>query len=153
MVNGNHEELSGITLTVYLYIVKKGRPVGPRDAVKGAHLSSPSVAYRHLQKLEDMGLVQKNEYGEYIVKSKPTITGYFWVGRHAVPKMFAYASVFTALLIVEIAVLAIHYNVEDEKFKVFFLLLMLVTSAAAGVLTMEGILLNKRIQQSSQTEN
>jgi hypothetical protein len=55
MPNANNEELEGITLSVYLYIVKKGKPVGPRDVMKGANLSSPSVAYRHLQKLEDMG--------------------------------------------------------------------------------------------------
>lgn len=153
MANRNREELSGITLTVYLYIVKKGKPVGPRDAVKGAHLSSPSVAYRHLQKLEDMGLVQKNEYGEYIIKSKPAITGYIWVGRHAVPKMFAYAFIFAAILIVELAVFAIHYQVEDEKFKIFFLLLMIVTGAATGVLATEGILQNRRIKQLNQTES
>jgi hypothetical protein len=30
------EELEGLTLSVYLYVVKKGKPVGPRDVVKGA---------------------------------------------------------------------------------------------------------------------
>ncbi len=68
MPNANNEELEGITLSVYLYAVKKGKPVGPRDVMKGVHLSSPSVAYRHLQKLEDLGCLQKNMYGEYIIK-------------------------------------------------------------------------------------
>jgi len=153
MAHSNHEELSGITLTVYLYIVKKGTPVGPRDAVKGAHLSSPSVAYRHLQKLEEMGLVQKNEYGEYIIKNKPTIPGYIWIGRHAVPKMFIYASIFATILIVELIVFAIHYHVEDEKFVTFFLLLMLVTGAATAILSIEGILQSKRIKQSTHIDN
>ena len=60
MTDGEKEELEGITLNVYLYCVKKGKPVGPRDVMKGANLSSPSVAYRHLQKLEDSGYLQKN---------------------------------------------------------------------------------------------
>jgi hypothetical protein len=46
------EELEGLTLSVYLYVVKKGKPVGPRDVVKGAHLSSPSVAYRPCRSLK-----------------------------------------------------------------------------------------------------
>ena len=49
-------ELEGITLSVYWYVVKEGKPVGPREVMKGAHLSSPSVAYRHLQKLEELNL-------------------------------------------------------------------------------------------------
>jgi DNA-binding IclR family transcriptional regulator len=55
------EELQGITLNVYLYVAKKDKPVGPRDVMKGVNLSSPSVAYRHLQKLEDEGYLAKNE--------------------------------------------------------------------------------------------
>lgn len=150
MPPGNNEKLSGITLTVYLYIAKKGKPVGPRDVMKGAHLSSPSVAHRHLQKLEDMGLLQKNEYGEYIIKSKPSISGYVWFGRYVVPKMFVYTFIFAVVLIVETIVLAIHYPVEDYKFKTFFFLLMLVTGAATVVLATEGILQYKRLKQSRQ---
>ena len=73
MTNADNEELEGITLNVYLHVVKKGKPVGPRDVMKGINLSSPSVAYRHLQKLEDLGYLQKNDYGEYIVKSKAQV--------------------------------------------------------------------------------
>ncbi len=108
----SHEELEGITLNVYLHAVKKGKPVGPRDVMKGANLSSPSVAYRHLQKLEDPGYLQKNEYGEYTVKRKAHIKGYVWLGRHLIPKMWLYALVFLSILIVELFVLVIHFPVE-----------------------------------------
>ena len=64
---------------MYLFIVKEKRPVGPRDVMRGARLSSPSVAYRHLQKLETMGLLIKNENGNYIAKEKAAIRGYVWV--------------------------------------------------------------------------
>ena len=70
-------ELQGITLNVYLYAVKKAKPVGPRDVMKGSNLSSPSVAYRHLQKLEDFGYLKKNEFGEYQVEKKPASEGMF----------------------------------------------------------------------------
>ena len=39
------EELNASTFQTYVYIVKVGKPVGPRDLMRGANLSSPSVAY------------------------------------------------------------------------------------------------------------
>ena len=52
-------DLTGNTLIVYTYVVGENRPVGTRDVMRGANLSSPSVAHRHLQKLEAMGLLEK----------------------------------------------------------------------------------------------
>jgi len=109
--NANNEELEGITLSVYLYVVKKGKPVGPRDVMKGAHLSSPSVAYRHLEKLEDLGFLKKNEHGEYVTKDKARVRGYIWIGRRMMPKMLVYSLLFMSILIVELVILAIHFAV------------------------------------------
>jgi hypothetical protein len=148
MTKASNTELEGITLSVYWYVVKEGRPVGPRDVVKGVHLSSPSVAYRHLQKLEELNLLQKNEYGEYVVKHKLNMKGYVWIGHRFVSKMFIYGLVFMSILIVEIVVLAIHYSVEDYRFKVFFLLLTLVTGTAMGLFFAEGEMQRRRIKRS-----
>src|SRR3990170_1039448 len=87
--------------------------------MKGAHLSSPSVAYRHLEKLEDLGLLKKNEHGEYIIRRKASVGGYIWIGRRLLPKMLVYSTVFMGILIVELAVLALHFAVENYEFKVF----------------------------------
>ena len=148
----NSEELEGITLSVYLYVVKKGKPVGPRDVMKGAHPSSPSVAYRHLQKLEDLGYLQKDKYGEYITKGKARVRGYIWIGRRMMPKMLVYSLIFMSILIVELVVLAMHYSVEGYSFKVFFLLLTLITGFAMGVFIVEGLLQHRRTKLSIQTE-
>ena len=121
MTDAKNGDLEGITLNVYLHVVKKGKPVGPRDVMKGVDLSSPSVAYRHLQKLEDLGYLQKNEYGEYTVKKKAHIGGHIWLGRHLLPKMWIYSLVFLAILIVEVFILIVHFPVETLEFKVFFL--------------------------------
>jgi hypothetical protein len=152
VANADNEELEGITLNVYLYVVRKGKPVGPRDVMKGAHLSSPSVAYRHLQKLEDMGYLQKNSYGEYITKNKASVRGYMWIGRHMLPKMMVYALTFLIILIIELIVLAIHYPVETDEFKIFFLLLTLVTGFAMAVFAVEALRQHRRTKLSSQTE-
>jgi hypothetical protein len=152
--NANNNELEGITLSVYLYAVRKGKPVGPRDVMKGANLSSPSVAYRHLQKLEDMGYLQKNNYGEYVSKNKARVRGFMWIGSHMQPKMQVYALVFISILFVELVVFALHYSVENYMFKVFFVLLILVTVFALAVFTIEALLHHKRtkLMRTEQTQ-
>jgi len=142
--------LQGATLKVYLYAVKKNGSVGPREVMRGANLSSPSVAYRHLQKLETMGLLTKDEWGNYIVKEKVGIRGYIWVGRILVPNPMLYSIIFLGILITELVVLAIHFSVETQEFKTFFLLLTLITAAALILFTIEGLrmLTKTRIRQA-----
>lgn len=144
MAKEGNEELEGITLDVYLHVLRNGKPVGPREVMKAVNLSSPSVAYRHLQKLEDLGYLQKNQYGEYITKNKAHVAGYVWFGDHLIPKMWRYSIIFTVILAVEAVVLAIHYRVEHYEFKVFFLLLILLTLLSLSVFTVEGARQNKR---------
>jgi ABC-type multidrug transport system fused ATPase/permease subunit len=153
--NASNNELEGITLSVYVYAISKGKPVGPRDVMKGANLSSPSVAYRHLQKLEDMGYLQKNKYGEYVTKNKAHVRGFIWIGNHMQPKMQVYALVFVSILFVELVVFALHYSVENYMFKVFFILLILVTVLALAVFTIEALLHHKRtkLKQTEQSQH
>jgi len=138
------EALEGVTLKVYLYAVKN-EPVGPRDVMRGVRLSSPSVAYRHLQKLETMGLLTKNEFGNYVVKEKVTVRGYYWVGRNLVSRLLVYSFIFLGILAVELVVLAIHFEVETDEFKIFFLLLTSMTTAAATLFIFEGIRMHRKL--------
>jgi DNA-binding IclR family transcriptional regulator len=89
-----NEEFEGNTLNVYAYVVHKGSPVGTRDVTRGANLSSTSVAHRHLQKLEDLGLLERNQYGDYVLKEKTGVSGYVWVGRNLVPRLLFYSFFF-----------------------------------------------------------
>jgi len=149
LTHSSSEELEGTTFAVYSYVVKEGRPVGTRDVMRGANLSSPSVAYRHLQKLEALGLLQKNEYGEYLIKEKANIRGYLWVGKTLVPRMLFYCFFFMGILIVEITILAIHWGEEDYQFKLFFFYLALITASAMILFLIEGLLLLVRFRQKT----
>ena len=151
MPKTSNQELEGITLKVYMFVVKKNGPVGTREVTRGVNLSSPSVAYRHLEKLEDLGLLQKNEFGEYIVKRKARLGGYVWIGRRLMPKMLVYSTIFLGILLVELVVLALHYSVETYEFKVFFLLLILVTGLAMVVFIVEGLLQRRRTKRNIET--
>jgi len=148
-LTGTAIQLEGITLSVYLYVVKRGRPVGPRDVMKGVKLSSPSVAYRHLQKLEDAGYLAKNEYGEYSVMRKANIRGYVWLSRHLLPKMWLYALVFLAILLVELAIFLVHFAIETYEFRVFFSLLTAITGLALAVFMVEGALQIRRVGKAA----
>lgn len=60
-------------------------------------------------------------------------------------------SLFLVILIVELVILIIHYEVETYEFKVFFLLLTLITGLALVVFTVEGALQNRR-KHGNKTE-
>ena len=149
MSDDGSKVLEGTTLSVYVYLVKKGKPVGPRDVMRALNLGSPSVAYRHLQKLEDAKLLMKNEYGEYYLKKKRRVSGYHWIGRSLLPNTMFYFYFFLGLFIIEIVVLAIHYAVETYEFKVFFALGLSITGIAMILFLKEGLSSVKKIGRTS----
>jgi DNA-binding transcriptional ArsR family regulator len=100
-----NDELEGNTLSVYAYIVHAEKPVGTRDVTRGADLSSPSVAHRHLQKLEATGLIEKNQYGDYILKQKANINGHVWVGKNLVPRLMFYSFFFMGAFAAEVSII------------------------------------------------
>jgi hypothetical protein len=140
-----NEELEGNTLNVYAYIVHANKPVGTRDVTRGANLSSTSVAYRHLQKLEEMGLIQKNEYGDYILKEKASINGHVWVGRNLVPRLMFYSFFFLGAFGAEIAIILLSILINDIVVQISFLFLTGMTGVAMTLFLIEGILLHRKL--------
>jgi hypothetical protein len=146
MTNSDIQEPEGTTLNVYSFVVKKGEPVGPREVVRGVSLSSPSVAYWHLQKLESSGLLQKNRNGEYIVREKTSISGHVWLGRNLVPRLMFYSLFFLGIIIFEVVILMVQFFSDSAEFSIP-LVYLLVTNIIAFVLFMsEGLLLRRKIQ-------
>ena len=153
MTASDIQEPEGTTLNVYSYVVKKGKPVGPREVMRGTNLSSPSVAYWHLQKLENSGLLQKNEAGEYIVKEKANISGHIWIGRNLVPRLMCYSLFFLGILVVETIIISIQFfsNAQNPNLALFYLI---ATNAIAFALFLgEGLLLRKKTQPEKNKNN
>ena len=130
-------QLNATAFHTYVYLVKAGKPVGPREVMRGANLTSPSVAYRNLQKLMDLGLVLKDEYGNYVVKEKVGLKGHVWLGKTLVPRFVVFGFVFLGVLIAEVAILVPHLllgaSVEGS-----FWLLTVITIVAAVIFLVEG---------------
>ncbi|MCW4014858.1 MAG: hypothetical protein NWF06_00650 [Candidatus Bathyarchaeota archaeon] len=139
-----NEQLAGNTLVVYAYVVGENRPVGTRDVMRGANLSSPSVAHRHLQKLEAMGLLEKNECGEYILKEKTGVSGHVWVGKNLVPRLMFYSFFFIGAFGAEVAIILLSCFLPWLVIETSFLFLTGMTGLAMLLFFFEGILLRRK---------
>ncbi len=142
------EELNAATFQTYVYLVKVGKSVGPRDVMRGANLSSPSVAYRNLQKLVDLGLVVKDNYGNYVVKEKVGMKGYVWVGKILMPSFAIFGFIFIGILITEIAILIPHL-VVGAGIEESFWLLMVITIVAALIFLVQALRFKKETQNTN----
>lgn len=137
------KELNATTFQTYVYLVKVGKPVGPRDLMRGANLSSPSVAYRNLQKLVDLGLVVKDAYGNYVVKEKTGMKGYVWVGKTLMPSFAIFGFIFVGVLIAEIVILLPHLLLGASVEGAFWLLIA-VTVVSALIFLVEALRFRKK---------
>jgi len=137
------DQLTASAFHTYVFLVKAGKPVGPREVMRGANLTSPSVAYRNLQKLIDLGLVVKDEYSNYVVKEKVGLKGHLWLGKTIVPRFVVFGFIFVGVLIAEIAILIPHLlfatSVEGS-----FWLLTITTVVAAAIFLFEGSRFKKK---------
>ena len=99
-------ELKGKTLLVYMHILKAGQDtVGVREVQRALGFSSPSVAAYHLQKLQDLGLIE-NAYGDYrLIKEIKVgvLRSFVSVGGVMLPRFLFYAVLVTSMLITFVA--------------------------------------------------
>lgn len=144
----SQDELNASTFQTYVYLVRARKPAGPRDVMRGANLSSPSVAYRNLQKLVDLGLVVKDEYGNYLVKEKVGLKGHVWVGKALIPRFMIFGFIFLGVLITEMVILFPHLLVGASEEGSFWLMIILTIVSAIIFLT-EGY----RFRNKTKTQN
>jgi len=96
-------EVTGNTLLVYWYLLKKGRDsCGLREVQRTLSFSSPSSASYQLEKLRQLGLVCKDQSGNYQVSKVVKIdlmSAFIFFGGHAVPKHLVYASATSIMIL------------------------------------------------------
>lgn len=88
-------DLTGATALVYWYLLKKGNnPAGVREIMRALKFSSPSSATYHLEKLMNLGLIEKNSRGAYYVVKQVEIglfKTFIFLRECAIPKQLFYA--------------------------------------------------------------
>jgi len=99
-------ELRGKTLKIYLYMLKQGKPVGVREVQRELGLSSPSVAFHHLEKLMRLKVVEQDQMDNYVIAKKVDpgiLQAFVSVGRFSIPRVGFYAAFFTTVALAYIA--------------------------------------------------
>jgi len=145
-------ELEGNTLGVYAFIVRVGEPVGVRDVTRGAELSSTSVAHHHLKKLENLGLIEKNNYNQYTLKKKASIEGHVWVNKSLVPQPIFYAFFFIGAFIAEISLILASLVVKSFVIETSFWFLTGITLVAMILFIKEGVGLYRKLNPKTRTQ-
>jgi DNA-binding transcriptional ArsR family regulator len=85
---------------VYLFVLRNG-PCELRDVQRALKLSTPSLAFYHLSRLVQSGIVNRTEDGRYVVVSDISadlLDGYVKFGRRIIPQLFFLSLIFTAIL-------------------------------------------------------
>lgn len=95
-------ELKGNTLRVYWYLLRSPKgSVGPREVQRKLGFSSPALAAYHLDKLYELGLVEKisGEYHLTKIVDVGILRQFVKVGGFIIPRHVLYATMFTTLLL------------------------------------------------------
>lgn len=104
-------ELKGKTLLVYIYMLRVDKPiVGVREVQRSLGFSSPSVSSYHLNKLQDLGLVE-SERGDYKLVREVKIgvlKQFVTLGGVMLPRYLFYAVLVTTMLITYIFQFPMH---------------------------------------------
>ncbi|TXT53918.1 MAG: hypothetical protein BAJATHORv1_100003 [Candidatus Thorarchaeota archaeon] len=94
------KQLKGKTLRVYWYMLRHPEPMTAREIQRGTDLSSPSLSMHHLEKLRDIGLVDKDVHGQYTIKRDVRVGVlklFVGRGRMMVPRYLTYATFYTSV--------------------------------------------------------
>lgn len=95
-------DLKGNTLRVYWALLRsESGAVGVREIQRLLGFSSPALASYHLNKLEELGLVEKERSDYRLVKEVKVgvLKQFIKFGSYMLPRYSLYASMFTTLLI------------------------------------------------------
>ena len=92
--------LKGKTLQVYWYMLRHPVPMTAREIQRGTRLSSPSLSMHHLERLKNLGLVDKDVHGQYTIRRDirvGVLNLFVGRGRLMVPRYLFYATFYTSI--------------------------------------------------------
>jgi predicted membrane protein len=104
-------------------------------------------------KLEDLGLLERNEYGDYVLKQKTTVNGYIWVGRTLMPRLLFYSLFFMGALGSEITIVLVSFFTGAFAVEISFLFLTGMTAVAMILFLIEAVSLRRKISHKPQKNN
>ena len=127
-------ELKGNTLRVYWELLRSSDGVvGVREVQRSLDFSSPALASYHLNKLEELGLVEKKHGDYHLIREVRVgiLKQFLKLGAFMLPRYILYATMFTTLLVFFL------FNLRDLNFYSLFALVFGIL--ATGILWYETI--------------
>ena len=110
-------ELRGKAWKVYWLLLKNGCPMSVREVQRALHFSSPSVAHHHLERLCELGLMQKQDIGgHYSLVSEVKIgvlRHFVKLGKLLFPRYFFYAVFSTVFYMAYLTMLMQNFTREN----------------------------------------
>jgi len=96
-------KLRGKTLQVYLHLIKSGtnESYGVREIQRALGFKSPSIASYHLEKLRELGLLTKDDKGDYRIAKEVNVgllKLYIKIGGFRLPRFLLYACFITSMV-------------------------------------------------------
>lgn len=120
--------LRGNTLRVYWFLLRSSNGVvGIRETQRTLGFSSPALAVYHLDKLAELGLVEKT-HGEYrLVKTVNVgiLKQFVRLGTLMLPRYILYATMFTGLLV--------FYLTQFRRVDFYSVFALILASLATGI--------------------
>ncbi len=93
--------VQGKTMSVYALLLTH-EPLGVREVARLLGFSSPSLALHHLNKLSDLGLIEKDAHGEYRAIQSVSVGAlslFVKVGSRLLPRFLFLATLVTVMLV------------------------------------------------------
>jgi hypothetical protein len=125
--DGKDVVLKGTTLSIFRFIFREGKPVGPREIQRDLGLSSVSVATYHLGKLLEWGFIRETEHG-YVVDRR-MFENVIRIRRLLIPLQVSYVAFFGMALIMLLTLLRPPVAYASYYFSIAVLLIALGLSA------------------------
>lgn len=118
--------LKGLTLKVYKFVLKSDKPVGIREVQRALNLSSPTLALYHMNKLEEAGLIKKEQHG-YVV-DRVVLENLIRLKKTLIPRNFFYMIFLVTSLMVSIVFLRPPVLTREYMFALAVIIVAAVTA-------------------------
>ncbi len=96
------KRIYGKTLDVYLCILTAEDGIGVREIWRSLNLSSPSLAQYHVNKLQDLKLIETDFEGKYIINDQESIEAlksFMMLRGMLIPRLTIYSALLLGLLV------------------------------------------------------
>ncbi len=112
-MGGSGRKIHGTTWDVYLCLLTSKEPLGARNVWRKLHLSSPSLAQYHINKLVEFDMIRPVLGGKYLIKGGPQLDGFFRLRGRLIPRFVIHGAFLLGILIAYLVLWPFRWDYRD----------------------------------------